>query len=133
MLRLMLGDLTCLVRHLAEIAASPAQPWGPNGTRTSGKKASHDTAQEKGRATYRYRCDRTGAWASAMFDRRTGSKSDQDSTLVVTRRVGASYQSSLVRGNMSTCAVQSSDALAGGVREGGDNKKKRRRGKNGGG
>lgn len=36
--------------------------------------------------------------------------------------LGASYQSSLVRGNMSTCAVQSSDALAG-VRESSADKK----------
>lgn len=42
--------------------------------------------------------------------------------------LGASYQSSLVRGKMSTCAVQSSDALAG-VRESSADKKGKRIGR----
>lgn len=117
----------CLVRHLADRCQSRAA-HGADVTRSNSKP--HDTVQKRGGNVQLRRalgfargCDGTAVSVSSAVQVEVGFE-----VLCGNATQGASYQSSLVRGKMSTCAVRSSDALAG-VRERGADKKGKRIGR----
>lgn len=108
----------CLVRHLADRCQS----------RAAMGRMSHDptenltTRYRKGVATYSFvdlefacGCENTAETVSSAVQVKLGSRLE-GGDCEVTRHWETSYQSSLVRGKMSSCAVQSSDVLQAFVR-----------------